>query len=355
MSDLLNVNQNTGSDSRKVALIGGGSVAGPHLRAMALINQSIGAVQLVDFASRDERVLTGDFYRPFNWDNKPGPKIVMDGITAHKDWKRMLRQTEAQLVFVLASTNLHHQMVLAALKAGKDVFVEKPLTRTVAEAKEILAVCTSTGMQCFVGHIVEFIPGYTNIGDLLFNRTRQNSVQSVNFRRLVPWSQVEADEKKNSGVVFDGYAADLGIHEAGILAQNVRSIQVKESIRYLNQIQYAKARVVLTNNAMINIEIGASTKVTSFKADFSGIRMDGSEYALREGVIVDGNTSSVLTEKKPHEIFAEEQSLMLRALNTNSTIHGPLDLSRAVAAIEIMEAMHKSIDAGGEEIRIINA
>ncbi len=46
---------------------------------------------------------------------------------------------------------MHRQLTLPALKAKKDVFVEWPLGRTLAEAEEMAALAKSMGVKTVVG------------------------------------------------------------------------------------------------------------------------------------------------------------------------------------------------------------
>ena len=53
------------------------------------------------------------------------------------DYKKLLAKPEVQAVVVATPTPLHHDIVLAALKAGKHVYCEVPLAHTIADAKDI--------------------------------------------------------------------------------------------------------------------------------------------------------------------------------------------------------------------------
>lgn len=67
---------------------------------------------------------------------------------------------QVDVVDVCAPTHLHHQIVLRAAAAGRDVICEKPLGRTVAQAEEIVAGCAAAGVRLLVAHVVRFFPEY---------------------------------------------------------------------------------------------------------------------------------------------------------------------------------------------------
>jgi len=63
-------------------------------------------------------------------------------------------------------TPTHHAMVKLALQGGCHVFVEKPLTRTLEEAKELIELSRKTGKMVQVGHVERFNPALLALGDL---------------------------------------------------------------------------------------------------------------------------------------------------------------------------------------------
>jgi len=67
---------------------------------------------------------------------------------------------DVDVVDVCAPTHRHHEIVLAAAAAGKDVVCEKPLARTVAQGREMIAACDKAGVKLLVAHVVRFFPEY---------------------------------------------------------------------------------------------------------------------------------------------------------------------------------------------------
>jgi predicted dehydrogenase len=72
---------------------------------------------------------------------------------AYADYREMLEKERPQLVCVAPRwTDQHHAMVRAALSVGAHVYCEKPFTRTLAEADELLATAQRTGRRIAVAH-----------------------------------------------------------------------------------------------------------------------------------------------------------------------------------------------------------
>jgi predicted dehydrogenase len=71
---------------------------------------------------------------------------------------RTLLATDIPVLAVATPADTHYEIVRAALEAGKDVFVEKPLTLDPAQAAELRALALAHGRVLMVGHITLFQP-----------------------------------------------------------------------------------------------------------------------------------------------------------------------------------------------------
>src|SRR5215472_5821114 len=70
---------------------------------------------------------------------------------AFVDYHDLLAKKNVDAVFIMTPEHLHHDMAIAALKAGKHVYVEKPLAHTIEEGFEIVKVWEQSGKVCQVG------------------------------------------------------------------------------------------------------------------------------------------------------------------------------------------------------------
>ncbi|MGH9662549.1 MAG: Gfo/Idh/MocA family protein [Bryobacteraceae bacterium] len=67
------------------------------------------------------------------------------------DYREMLADKSIDAVFIMTPEHLHHSMMLAALKAGKHVYVEKPLAHTIEEGAELVKAAQKSGKIVQVG------------------------------------------------------------------------------------------------------------------------------------------------------------------------------------------------------------
>src|SRR5689334_24120057 len=74
------------------------------------------------------------------------------------DYKALLNRSDVDAVAVVTPHLLHEEMAVTAIRAGKQVFCEKPLALTTASAERILAVCAETGGVLGIGHERRYEP-----------------------------------------------------------------------------------------------------------------------------------------------------------------------------------------------------
>lgn len=86
------------------------------------------------------------------------------GVSAlHEDFDRFVRDPGIDAVVLVTPTSLHAQQTMAALQAGKHVFVEKPLALDVADCERVEAAAAQhPELVAMVGFVRRFDPSYAN-------------------------------------------------------------------------------------------------------------------------------------------------------------------------------------------------
>jgi predicted dehydrogenase len=70
---------------------------------------------------------------------------------------------------IVAPTDFHFELCEAAIKKGKHVFVEKPLTHTIETGKQIVEMVKEAGVKLQVGHVERFNPAYLAVKEMNLN------------------------------------------------------------------------------------------------------------------------------------------------------------------------------------------
>lgn len=127
----------------KVGLIGCGMVAQVmHLPYLRELDDRFEIAALCDVSPKLLEVLARDYQVPRTF----------------ADYDEMLERADLDVVMVL--TNLHARPAIAAAKAGKHVFVEKPMVTNLEEADELVDAARATGVKTMVGYMKRYDPGY---------------------------------------------------------------------------------------------------------------------------------------------------------------------------------------------------
>jgi predicted dehydrogenase len=76
------------------------------------------------------------------WNNSP---------KAYADFQQLLADPNVDAVVIATPEHLHYEMFMAALKAGKNIYVEKPLAHTIEQGQEMVAAAEKSGKVIQVG------------------------------------------------------------------------------------------------------------------------------------------------------------------------------------------------------------
>ena len=145
-------------------------------------------------------------------------------------------------VTVATSTNAHCAVALKALERGKHVFLEKPITETVAEADALCTAASARGLLLQVGHIERFNPA------ILALEKYRIAPMFVESHRLAQFNPRGTDV----GVVLD-----LMIHDIDLILTFVRSpvraVEANGVAVVSDSVDIANARLQFENGCVANV------------------------------------------------------------------------------------------------------
>lgn len=112
---------------------------------------------------------------------------------------------KAEVVYVATPTRTHFEVASLAIKAGRHVFIEKPIAPSVSEGNQLVDLADQYSVRIGVGHTERFNPA------VVWLRTRllSESVLSVNIERVGP----RPPRIKDVGIV-----TDLAVHDLDLIS-----------------------------------------------------------------------------------------------------------------------------------------
>jgi predicted dehydrogenase len=94
-------------------------------------------------------------------------KYGLEGAKRYTSFKKCIKESEFDAVMIFTSDYAHAEIVIPALKAGKYVFVEKPLDITERKCRLIIDADIEAGGKTYVGHNLRHAPVYKKIKSLI--------------------------------------------------------------------------------------------------------------------------------------------------------------------------------------------
>ncbi len=160
---------------------------------------------------------------------------------------------ECDVIDIVTPTVTHFEMASKAIKKSKHVFIEKPLTNTVEEAKKLMSLCKEANVMVQVGHVERFNPAY------LAALPYCNNPMFIETHRLAQFNPRGTDVS----VVLD-----LMIHDIDIVLSIVKSPIKKISA---NGVAIVSETPDITN-ARIEFDNGCVANLTASRLSMKNMR-----------------------------------------------------------------------------------
>ncbi|MEK4289015.1 Gfo/Idh/MocA family protein [Paenibacillus sp. FSL P4-0502] len=130
------------------------------------------------------------------------------------DWKDLIAREDIDLIDINAPSNAHKEIALAAAKAGKHIFCEKPLALTLADSREMLQVAEDAGVTHMVGFNYRFSPA-VRLAKKLIESGRLGKIYHFRACFLQDWI-IDPDFplvwRLQKDIAGSGSHGDLGAH-----------------------------------------------------------------------------------------------------------------------------------------------
>ncbi|WKZ19209.1 MAG: Gfo/Idh/MocA family oxidoreductase [Candidatus Jettenia sp. CY-1] len=105
------------------------------------------------------------------------------GVNYSNSFDDLLSHSEIKAIAISTPAVTHYDLVKKALKAGKDVFVEKPLALTVREGVELVRLAEKANRILMVGHILQYHPAVIKLKELI-SHGQLGKIQYIYSSRL---------------------------------------------------------------------------------------------------------------------------------------------------------------------------
>lgn len=207
----------------KIGIFGTGHLGKIHIKCILLAEA---AYELVGF------------YDP----SEAARKAVTDNhnIRAFSSAEELIKHCD--VIDIVSPTTTHFEMAKMAIKAGKHIFVEKPLTHTIDEGKELITLSEKHGVKVQVGHVERFNPALLSLDDMELNP------MFIEAHRLATFNPRGTDVS----VVLDLMIHDLDIILSMVNA-DIKSVAANGVCVVSPTPDIANARIEFSNGCVANL------------------------------------------------------------------------------------------------------
>ena len=139
----------------------------------------------------------------------------------YTDAQALIDDPEVNAVYIATPPSSHATFAIMAMKAGKPVYVEKPLAASYEDCARINRISRETGAPCFVAYYRRYLPYFQKVKELL---PQIGKVLNVQIRFSVPPRDLDYNRENlpwrvNPDIAGGGYFYDLAPHQIDLLQE----------------------------------------------------------------------------------------------------------------------------------------
>jgi len=253
-------------------------------------------------------------------------------------------------VVVVTPTDVHAEYCIKAAQAGKHIFCEKPMTRTLDEADQVLETVEAAGVKMMVAHVLRFFPEYQTARQMV-QEGQLGDVGMIRMARvnLMPGGWF-GDLQRSGGVILD-----MIIHDFDWLLWTLgppERIYAQGLYEQLPVLDYALCTFRFSQGTIAFVE-GSWADTTGFRTSFEITGSGGllAHDSIESATLIaqrrggDGNERAYLpmtpTAKSPYQI---EEELFIAAIEDD--IEPPVTAQDGREAVRLALAVLESAQTG---------
>jgi predicted dehydrogenase len=139
----------------------------------------------------------------------------------YDDAQQLIDDPEVNAIYIATPPNGHLELCTLAAKAGKPVYVEKPMARTYVECQEMIRVCEKLQVPLYVAYYRRRLPHFLKIKELM-DAGAIGEIRTVHIdlkEALNPGLVAESEKnwRINPEIAGGGYFFDLASHQIDLL------------------------------------------------------------------------------------------------------------------------------------------
>ena len=149
----------------------------------------------------------------------------------YTDAQELIDDADVNAIYIATPPSSHATFAIMAMRAGKPVYVEKPLAASYDDCVRINRISAQTGVPCYVAYYRRYLPYFQRVRDIIGRGTIGN-VTNIQLRFSVPPRELDYTSQKDlpwrlqPDISGGGYFYDLAPHQLDLI-QDLFGVIVK--------------------------------------------------------------------------------------------------------------------------------
>lgn len=137
----------------------------------------------------------------------------------YDDAQQLIDDPDVDAVYIATPPHMHKEYTLAVARAGKPVYVEKPMALNAAECQQMIAACRSAGVPLFVAYYRRALPRFVKIKEILDSGVlgELRYVQITLTQPAMHLTRMEQPWRVQPEIAGGGHFVDLASHTLDFL------------------------------------------------------------------------------------------------------------------------------------------
>jgi predicted dehydrogenase len=260
-------------------------------------------------------------------------------------------------VVIATPAETHYEVARSALKAGKDVFVEKPLSLTYEQGADLVRLADEEGRILMVGHVLEYHPAIVRLrelisagelGNVCYISSNRLNLGKVRREENILWSFAPHDIAVILRLM-DGMPSQVSAHGGSYVQPNIADVTITHML-FGNGVRahiYVSWLHPFKEQRLVVI---GSRKMASFDDVTKQLVLYDQRVELHEGEPVPIKGSGDAVEFKKDEPLLLECGAFLEAIKTRQA---PLtDGHSGLRVLQVLQTAQRSLVMDGEPLTI---
>ncbi|BDA72893.1 oxidoreductase domain protein [Calothrix sp. PCC 7716] len=284
-----------------------------------------------------------------------GAKFDVEGVS---DIDTVLAMSDVKAVVIATPAPSHASLVIQALNAGKDVFVEKPLALTLEDALLIETAARKSNQIVMVGHLLEYHPALIKLRDLVaagkIGKLRYIYSNRLSFGKVRTEENVLLSFAPHDICSILGFTGKLPISVQAVGSANITQVEdfclinlefehnIKAHIftSWLHPFKEQRLVVVGELGTLVFDDVSTDAKLTFYDQQ-AEIQDNVPILKLHSKTVIPIDTASPLTEECKH---------FLACVETRQT--PKTDIQNGINVCSVLQSAQSSLESQGKTISL---